>query len=151
MKKILIFVVLGGLLLPSGSIAQDSGLGLGIILGQPTGVSFKAWTARNQAVDVAVAWAFDREEAVHVHADYLFHDFRLFGVEKGEFVLYYGIGGRIKAESRTRFGIRIPIGLSYLFEDIPLELFFELGPIMDLAPSTLFRMSTGVGIRYYFD
>jgi len=151
MKKILIFVVLGGLLLPSGSIAQDSGLGLGIILGQPTGVSFKAWTARNQAVDVAVAWAFDREEAVHVHADYLFHNFRLFDVEKGEFVLYYGIGGRIKAESRTRFGIRIPIGLSYLFEDVPLELFFELGPIMDLAPSTLFRMSTGVGIRYYFD
>jgi len=151
MKKILIFVVLGGLLLPSGSIAQDSGLGLGIILGQPTGVSFKAWTARNQAVDVAVAWAFDREEAVHVHADYLFHNFRLFDVEKGQFVLYYGIGGRIKAESRTRFGLRIPIGLSYLFEDVPLELFFELGPIMDLAPSTLFRMSTGVGIRYYFD
>jgi len=151
MKKTILLVVLTGLLLPLSLTAQDSGIGLGVILGQPTGVSFKAWTARNQALDVAVAWAFDREEAVHVHADYLFHDFRLFRVEKGQFVLYYGIGGRIKAESRTRFGIRIPIGLSYLFEDIPLELFFELGPIMDLTPSTLFRMSTGVGIRYYFD
>jgi hypothetical protein len=151
MKKILIAVFFGGLLLPMSMMAQDSGIGLGVILGQPTGVSFKAWTARNQAVDVAVAWAFDREEAVHVHADYLFHDFRLFRVEKGQFVLYYGIGGRIKAESRTRFGIRIPIGLSYLFEDAPVELFFELGPIMDLAPSTLFRMTTGVGVRYYFD
>jgi hypothetical protein len=151
MKKILIAVFFGGLLLPMSMMAQDSGIGLGVILGQPTGVSFKAWTARNQAVDVAVAWAFDREEAIHVHADYLFHNFRLFRVEKGQFVLYYGIGGRIKAESRTRFGIRIPIGLSYLFEDAPVELFFELGPIMDLAPSTLFRMTTGVGVRYYFD
>ena len=132
-------------------MAQDSGIGLGIILGQPTGVSFKAWTTRNQAFDVAVAWAFDREEAVHVHADYLFHNFRLFRAEKGQFVFYYGIGGRIKAESRTRFGIRIPIGISYLFERTPLEIFFELGPIMDLAPSTRFRMTTGVGIRYFFD
>jgi hypothetical protein len=151
MKKIMMIVVLGGLIFPSCLAAQDRGVGLGIILGQPTGVSFKVWTARNQAFDVAVAWAFDREEAIHVHADYLFHNFRLFRVEKGQFVLYYGIGGRIKAESRTRFGIRIPIGLSYLFEDAPLELFFELGPIMDLAPSTLFRMTTGIGIRYYFD
>ena len=132
-------------------MAQDSGIGLGIILGQPTGVSFKAWTARNQAFDVAVAWAFDREEAVHVHADYLFHNFRLLRAEKGQFVIYYGIGGRVKAESRTRFGIRIPIGIGYFFERTPLEIFFELGPIMDLAPSTLFRMSTGVGIRYFFD
>lgn len=144
-------VVLCGLLLPSSLAAQKSGLGLGVILGQPTGVSFKAWTTRNQAFDAAVAWAFDREEAVHVHADYLFHNFRLFRVEDGDLVLYYGIGGRIKAESRTRIGIRIPIGLSYLFEDAPVEIFFELGPIMDLAPSTLFRMSTGVGVRYYFD
>ena len=151
MKKTILIIVWIGLLFPYGLVAQDRGIGLGIILGQPTGVSAKAWTARNQAIDVAVAWAFDREEGVHVHADYLFHNFRLFRVEKGQFVLYYGIGGRIKAESRTRFGIRIPIGISYLFGKDPLEIFFELGPIMDLAPKTLFRMSTGVGIRYYFD
>jgi len=151
MKKIVLIIVLGGLIFPSCLKAQDRGVGLGIILGQPTGVSLKAWTARNQAVDVAVAWAFDKEEAIHVHADYLFHNFRLFRVEKGQFVLYYGIGCRVKAESRTRFGIRIPIGLSYLFEDAPLEIFFELGPIMDVSPRTVFRMTTGVGIRYYFD
>jgi hypothetical protein len=151
MKKNFIIILLTILVFPLSVTAQDRGIGLGVILGQPTGVSLKIWTGRSQAFDVAVAWAFDREEAVHVHADYLFHNFRLFRVEKGQFVLYYGIGGRIKAESRTRFGIRIPIGISYLFEKDPLEIFFELGPIMDLAPSTLFRMSTGVGIRYYFD
>jgi hypothetical protein len=151
MKKLVILFLFGIFFFPFTLDAQDSGIGLGVILGQPTGVSLKAWTTRSQAVDVAVAWAFDREEAVHVHADYLFHNFRLFRVEKGDFVLYYGIGGRIKAESRTRFGIRIPIGISYFFEDAPVEIFFELGPIMDLAPSTLFRMTTGVGVRYYFD
>ena len=151
MKKIIMIVVLGGLLVPSCLMAQDRGIGLGVILGQPTGVSFKVWTGRSQAIDVAVAWAFDREDALHVHLDYLFHNFRVFKAEKGQLVLYYGIGGRVKAESETRVGIRIPIGLSYLFEKDPIEIFFELGPIMDLTPSTLFRMSSGVGVRYFFD
>ena len=151
MKKLTILVFLAILVFPVTSTAQDRGIGLGIILGQPTGVSLKLWTGRSQAFDVAVAWAFDREDALHVHADYLFHNFRLFRVQKGQFVLYYGIGGRVKAESRTRVGLRIPVGLSYLFEKDPLEIFFELGPIMDLAPSTRFRMTSGVGLRYYFD
>lgn len=151
MKKLTILFFLVILVFPVTSTAQDRGIGLGIILGQPTGVSLKLWTGRSQAFDVAVAWAFDREDALHVHADYLFHNFRIFRVEKGQFVLYYGIGGRVKAESRTRVGLRIPVGLSYLFEKDPLEIFFELGPIMDLAPSTRFRMTSGVGLRYYFD
>ena len=151
MKRSIILFLLGIIVLPSTLAAQDSGFGLGIILGEPTGVSFKSWVGSREAVDVAVAWSFEGEGAIHIHADYLFHNFRLFHIEKGDLVLYYGIGARVKTVHKTQVGIRIPLGLSYLFEKDPIEIFFELGPIMNLTPKTLFRMTTGVGVRYYFD
>ncbi len=151
MKKLIINSFVLVFLFSGVAKAQGSGFGLGIILGEPTGVSFKSWVGRREAIDVAVAWSFDGEGAIHIHADYLFHNFRLFRAEKGQFVLYYGIGARVKTVHRTQVGIRIPLGLSYLFERDPIEIFFELGPIMNVTPKTLFRMTTGVGVRYYFD
>ena len=151
MKKPIILLLLGILILPISMTAQDRGFGLGIILGEPTGVSFKNWVGRREAFDVAVAWSFEGEGAIHIHADYLFHNFRLFNIEKGDLVFYYGIGARVKTVHKTQVGVRIPLGLSYLFAKDPVEIFFELGPIMNLTPKTLFRMTTGVGVRYYFD
>jgi hypothetical protein len=87
MKKSIILFLLGIIVLPINSSAQDSGIGLGIILGEPTGVSFKSWVGRRQAFDVAVAWSFEGEGAIHIHADYLFHNFRLFQIEKGDLAL----------------------------------------------------------------
>ncbi len=150
MKKSIIVCLLWIIVLPITLEAQDRGFGLGIILGEPTGVSFKKWVGRREAFDVAVAWSFEGEGAIHIHADYLFHNFRLFNIEKGDLVFYYGIGGRVKTVDKTQVGVRIPLGLSYLFEKDPVEIFFELGPILNLTPKTLFRMTTGVGIRYYF-
>jgi len=151
MKKSILLFLLGLVFLPMSLKAQDSGIGLGIILGEPTGVSLKSWIGNRDAFDIAVAWSFEGEGAIHVHADYLFHNYRLFRVERGDLAFYYGIGGRVKTVSKTQVGIRIPLGLCYLFEKDPLEIFFELGPIMNLTPKTLFRMTTGIGIRYYFD
>jgi hypothetical protein len=151
MKKFIILLLLGIVILPLTLKAQDSGFGLGIILGEPTGISFKNWVGSREAFDVAVAWSFEGEGAIHIHADYLFHNFRLFNIQKGDLVLYYGIGARVKTVNKTQVGVRIPIGLSYLFERDPVEIFFELGPIMNFTPKTIFRMTTGVGVRYYFD
>jgi len=151
MKKLFVILLFGLFIIPAHSMAQDRGFGLGIILGEPTGVSFKNWVGQREAFDVAVAWSFEGEGAIHIHADYLFHNFRLFHIEKGNLVLYYGIGARVKTVHKTQVGVRIPLGLSYLFEKDPVEIFFELGPIMNLTPKTLFRMTTGIGIRYYFD
>ena len=151
MKKLMVILLFGIFIVPAHLTAQDSGFGLGIILGEPTGISFKSWVGGRDAFDVAVAWSFEGEGAIHIHADYLFHNFRLFRIEKGQLVLYYGIGARVKTVHKTQVGVRIPLGLSYLFEKNPLEIFFELGPIMNVTPKTFFRMTTGVGVRYYFD
>ncbi len=48
MKKILLFGLVFGLMiiLPKPVAAQDHGFGLGIIFGEPTGLSAKLWTSK---------------------------------------------------------------------------------------------------------
>jgi hypothetical protein len=147
---ILVFMVFSILWLAAPAQAQRRGFGLGVILGEPTGLSLKSWTGRTTAIDAAAAWSFGREDSLHFHVDYLVHDFNLLKTSKGRLPVYYGIGGRIKLEDKTRIGVRFPVGVSYIFEDAPLDLFAELGPILDLAPRTEFTLSASIGLRYYF-
>src|SRR5262245_41316938 len=77
MKTLLGSCALGALLAlsaPQPSAAHD-GAGLGIIVGEPTGVSAKIWVGGNTALDAAAAWSFADEGALHLHGDFLAHAF----------------------------------------------------------------------------
>jgi hypothetical protein len=150
MKKILLSAILIIALHASLGMAQESGMGLGIMLGEPTGISFKNWATGKTALAGGVAWSFGSEDALHIHADYLFHNFGFFPVEKGKLPFYYGLGGRIKLEDESLIGVRIPLGVNYIFQDAPLDIFLEIAPLMDLAPETEFNMNGAVGMRYFF-
>ena len=133
---------------PLQAQAQDKKLGLGIILGEPTGVIAKYWTGNRTAFDIAGSWSFSGENAFHLHADYLLHSF--IKVETGKLAFYYGIGARLNLQDDARFGIKIPLGLSYMLPNAPLDIFFEISPVMDLIPDTELKLLGFVGIRYYF-
>jgi hypothetical protein len=151
MNKSAVLIVMLFAAFSSGRLAaQDDSLGLGIILGEPTGISLKYWTGGRTAIDGGVAWSFSNKDSLHLHMDYLVHDFNILKAKKGRLALYYGIGGRAKIEERSRVGVRIPIGINYLFGDAPLDIFFELAPLLDLVPGTEFGLTGGIGIRYYF-
>ena len=77
-------------------------------------------------------------------------NFNLIKAEKGKVAVYYGVGGRIRAKHRERVGVRIPVGIAYFVEKEPIEIFLELGPVLDLTPATEFRLTGGIGFRYYF-
>lgn len=127
--------------------------GLGIMVGEPTGISGKFWLSGRSAIDGAVAWSFTDNEAFHLHGDYILHNFSLIKVERGSLPFYFGIGGRIKFQDAPRddiFGVRIPLGLAYLFETAPLDVFIELVPMLDLAPDTDFDIAGSLGVRYFF-
>ena len=147
-------ILLGALVVLGGAIddawAQE-GLGLGIILGEPTGVSFKSWLSTTTAFDMAAAWSFVDEDALHLHGDYLIHNYGVFQVSKGYMPFYYGIGARLKTQSNdSRVGIRFPVGVNYLFARDPIDIFFELVPILDVTPSTDFNLNASLGARYFF-
>lgn len=130
--------------------AQDEGYGLGVILGEPTGISFKAWTGYRTAFVATAAWSFGSEDSLHVHADYLIHSFRLVELEDEYLPFYYGIGFRLKNERDARFGIRLPLGFNYMFKDAPVDIFVEFVPVFDLSPRTDLFFNGGIGVRYYF-
>lgn len=140
----------------SGAVAGS--FGVGIVLGEPTGFTFKQWMQQNRALDAAAAWSFADETALHVHVDYLYHVPGPPEIEVPGLLFHIGVGGRIKLieddndkddESDNRLGVRVPLGVDYLFARSHVELFFEVAPVMDLAPSTELTVNAGIGIRYY--
>lgn len=143
-------LLIGLLALAAPLHAQQSGYGLGIILGEPTGFSFKGWTGEESAIDAGLAWSFLHETTFHVHVDYLLHTTEL--TNRHDVPAYYGIGGRIKTGGHgdDRIGIRIVGGLVYYLPKAPIDIFAELAPILDFAPGTDFQINGGIGIRYYF-
>lgn len=147
--------------------AQDSGFGIGIMVGEPTGLSAKLWTGEGGALAFGLAYGgFGRGGYVHAHADYLFHNFNLINVSKGRMALHYGPGVRVRSWSgdqywnngryydsrggHTRLGIRFPVGLTYMFGAAPIDIFLEAAPALDIVPGTSFDVNGGLGFRYYF-
>jgi hypothetical protein len=130
------------------------GLGLGVIVGEPTGLSAKHWLGGRTAVDAAAAWSFlVSYAALNVHADFLVHHPEWLSVPSGELPVYYGIGGRIKLASageRLRLGARVPLGIEYIFEDLPIGLFLETALLVDVVPSVDLSGHGGAGARFYF-
>lgn len=138
--------------------AASHDFGVGVILGEPTGLSVKKWLNDRNAIDGAAAWSLSGRDSFQLHGDYLFHAYDVFTAKgiHGRLPLYYGIGGRVKFDdqrngsSDTRVGVRFPVGITYLRNDAPFDLFVELVPVLDIAPSTSVRLGLSVGGRFYF-
>ena len=134
------------------AIAEKGPFGLGIVVGEPTGLNAKYFFDKKNAVDATVGWSFSGDNDFYIGADYLHHIYSLIKVSKGELPLYFGVGGRvIFRENRSdKFGVRVPVGLNYLFADLPIDLFAEIVPVLDLTPDTELDLEAGIGARFYF-
>jgi hypothetical protein len=157
MKKLLcLFGMLIVFILLSNGAAwgQKSGMGFGIILGEPTGIDGKFWLSGRTAFDAAAAWSFANHSHFQVQGDFVFHNYsvlkKAFEVQRGDLPLYYGIGARLRLDPNSNeFGIRFVAGMSYIFPNAPFDIFLEVAPIMDLAPDTELDGSAAVGFRIW--
>jgi len=135
-------------------ISRAKGLfGIGVVLGEPTGISGKYWLDEHTAVDGAFGYSFG--DRFRLSMDYLVHTNAF---ESPEFPFYYGIGGAMAggrgyiAKSRSgdfALGARGVIGVSYLFKRAPLDAFLEIAPIIFIAPPFGLSMDFCFGIRVY--
>lgn len=127
--------------------AQKSGTGIGIMLGEPTGLSFKT----NGNIAAGLAWSFSKGEAIHVHLDYLKHHRVFSGDLREKMPLHYGIGARIKFRNDDFIaGVRIPVGLTFEPPELPIDIFIEVVPTLDVIPDMDFDFGAAIGARYYF-
>lgn len=167
MKKIILIVSIILLLIVECSYAAvpqaKYKYGLGIIIGEPTGISGKFWLNKKEAYDGGISWRFG--DYFNIHADYLYHNYNVFdeAVIKGLLPLYYGFGGRVIFDNEHRyrkhyedkdydiiFGARAIAGLEYLVPEAPLDIFLELAPVINLIPEIDLDITGGLGIRFLF-
>ena len=151
------------------SIAQQreygvgNNFGLGLIIGEPTGVSAKLWTSSSTAFDFGLGWSmggdrigrydgfYDGGSRVHFHMDYLWHSFEAIRSTE-RFPLYYGIGGRLNSGAgyRSSAAVRGVFGIAWLPRETLIDVFLEIVPSLQLSPSSGFGMDAGIGARYFF-
>ncbi|MHB8930462.1 MAG: hypothetical protein ACYC4T_00790 [Melioribacteraceae bacterium] len=163
MRKILLFsLLLGMIVFIKPILAQDRGFGIGVILGEPTGLSAKLWTSNVNAFDfglgvsvggdrISYSGNYNNGSRVHFHMDYLWHSFNAISASE-RFPLYYGIGGRFNSGGGYdgSIGVRGVFGIAWFPHSTPIDVFFELVPVLQLTSSFGFGIDAGLGIRYFF-
>ncbi len=139
----------------SHSVADDyvGRFGAGIQLGEPSGLSAKYWLNDKLAIDGAAGWSLYEHSDFYVQSDLLIHNFDLLPVPSGKFPVYIGGGAFIRFRDEhheNQAGVRLPIGVDYLFDNAPVDVFVEFAPGVQLTPSTRADFAGGIGIRYWF-
>jgi len=155
MKRKLVFTLSGILWLagPAQAVTSRVGsaedVGVGIQLGQPMGVTGKYWLSSTSAVDAAAGYHFNSN--FDMHGDYLWHSFSSFDVQNGRLPFYFGVGGRVMLGNDSNFGMRLPIGMSFLTSNEPLEFYVEVAPVVQLLTSIGIDIDGAVGVRIYLN
>jgi hypothetical protein len=157
--RLLLVLLLSGVAVwgRSAEAGVSRGKGLGLILGEPTGLTAKFWKNQDRAIDAGLAFSFDR--FVFLYSDYLFHFKSISGIRP-----YAGIGGGLLISSGNKngkyfdnrdgsvgIGVRIPLGGEWFIPDAPFGIFAELVPGIGLVPSTYGFFQGGIGARFYFE
>lgn len=133
------------------SAAQEKGFGIGVMLGQPTGISAKLWISKTSAIDGGAAWNF-KDEAMQVHADYIKH-LNIFPLVTGKLPVYAGIGVTANVNKKgdeESYGIRVPLGITYFLPTASFDVFVEAVPVYVIRPESKVTLNGNVGVRYFF-
>ncbi len=124
--------------------------GVGIILGNPTGLSFKFLDNKATHFNAALSWSFKKESDLHIHVDYIFKRFNSIRFSRN-FAMSptMGIGSRLKTKE-GEIAVRVPFSLLYNFKENPFDIFLEIVPTLDLVPATNFEIGAALALRYLF-
>jgi hypothetical protein len=138
--------------------AQAQQVGLGIVLGDPTGLSAKFLLDQRSAIDLAFGADLDNDDDLQIHFDYLFSPATIAQSGGVTIPFYFGIGGVVEIDNDNNnnddadIGLRVPVGLSFLFSRAPVEVFVEAGLEILLIEDNNDEVDfdAGLGFRYYF-
>lgn len=143
--------------------APATKFGIGALLGDPTALSVKSFLNQTTAVDGGVGYG---KHEVILFGDYLRHFPGRLGRQNGFIAAlspYVGVGpvfafgtkdkshSMIEDDEDTfAFGGRIPFGIEWMSQEIPLGVSLELVPGLVVIPETNALFQGGLALRYYF-
>jgi hypothetical protein len=147
-KRILFFNALV-MLLVHGAFAQGHGLGLGLTVGEPTGISVKGWVTNSGAIQLGIGYpSLSSTNGTAMSAEYLWHSHVFRSHEY--FPLFYGIGGIFGVSRSDIFGARGVFGIAWWPHRSSLDVFLQMVPTLYFKPSSQFEFDFGFGVRYFF-
>ncbi len=135
----------------------DRSFGIGAQVTSPAGVSMKGWISDNAAIASVVSFQLSENNSLfYIHADYLLHKhYDTPDWDIGALSYYYGVGGRyIWREvgfDDSFFAVRLPGGFNFNFVDIPVDIYIELAPTLEVSPDFSFGFNGGIGFRYFLN
>ena len=162
MKKLILGLACMGMLMGISSATTGGNFGLGIVLGNPSGISAKIASGPANSIDLVLGYDLNRDAwrgkndccrdggQLYAGADYVWYNYNLIHVSKGRLPLYYGPGINATLSNYSTVGIRGVLGLEYQFADAPFHLFLEIGPGINVVPNTFINGSGGFGGRFFF-
>jgi hypothetical protein len=144
---------------PAAARAAGGPFGLGIILGEPTGLSAKYFISGRNAIDAALDFSF-LDDAFYFQLDYIWH----FGSlsRSATWLPYVGVGGKVFIHDNhddddkhhhhhhDTLGIRVPLGIAFMPRSVPIDVFGEIVPGIELLPETDPDIAGGLGVRFFF-
>jgi hypothetical protein len=152
-------LLLCAFLLVGSQVRGQGSFGIGLIIGEPTGFSWKYKASSQNALDGAIG--FSPADRFRAHIDYLWVA-RPFS--DGNLTLTYGVGGVVGFGDRdvverrggfayfnreVGFAARVPVGLNYMIPRSPVELGLEVAPLLILAPDGGLGIDGGFLVRFY--
>jgi hypothetical protein len=126
---------------------------VGVIAGEPTGISVRQVLGGIASVDLAVAWSLvprgpeGTGGSFYFHVDYQQY-FEQINVDVVQLLFFVGVGPKVYLSDIPVVGVRVPVGLFYNFPDLPLEAFLEIAPGINVIPATQFDVMGAIGLRY---
>jgi hypothetical protein len=143
-----------------GRPAEKGTIGVGLILGEPTGICAKIYLRDDQAVQIAAGSAFIGG-GLQLHGDYVLHPWILQDRDSFVMPVYLGPGVRFVeynagrgADSHFAMGVRGVIGLLFDFKEVPLDVFVEVAGVLEYdfkdGEGVEVALNAGAGVRYYF-
>jgi len=146
---VLIFVCFAGVLNANAKYNGSKNFGVGIYMGYDAGLSFKSWMNRDNALQVDVNWNFNWG-SMGVGAAYLVHNYEILKAEGSRLPVYFGIKGWANFDpGGARAGVQVPLGISWIFRDAPIDIFVQIEPGIQVIPDMHFAPNGGVGIRFW--
>lgn len=136
--------------------------GVGLVIGEPTGIAAKLYLDDDHAIQGAIGGAFIGGGIV-VQADYLWHPWILEDRDSFTLPVYLGPGVRVidyrggRDEDFFAAGLRAVAGILFDFKEVPLDVFIELAGVVEWQFGTIddeqgpaLAVEAGLGARYYF-
>ncbi len=125
-------------------------LGIGFVLGEPTGLSLKLWQSTGPSY--VFVMGVEGASRFHFHTDFVWH-FPLASDPSLDFLLFLGPSVEVE-EVGTRdgeelaLGPRFVIGPELMFRKVPLDLFFDFAVGFHVVPEFNEDIDFGVGLRF---